>query len=507
MKALKIIGAILLGLVGLVVLLYVIGVAVNWRDQPPSAAALEMKAILADRAPVADTDNGFVYVLGFGVPASEDPQAAGALRKAWMESANHDPKLIDAEPLKEYANFNASGSRVVDAVKKSCGNDRSAKCRDVFLAALPKPRMTLEDLLLARGELGRFDFHGVLSVRRLASRGRHLVVHTGLYFYPRLPRMQSPKPLVVILATGGTIAGTAAAATDTTGYRAGALGVQALVAGVPALADHRLESEAVAAIDSKDMDEATWQRLAQRAAHHLTRPEVAGVVVTHGTDTLEETAYFLQRVLAPAKPLVLTAAMRPASALSADGPANLLDAVTLAQAPGVRGVSVVFAGAAWAAVGLRKVHTLQTNAFAGSDCGPIARLEGGVLRTFRTWPAGDALGLARVAPPPDEWPRVEIVLNHAAADGAMVDAAVAAGARGLVVAGTGHGSISARLEAALVRARERGVAVRRASRCAFGPVLPKPSSEGDADDESVGELSAVQARVALQLELLAHAQP
>ena len=192
--------------------------------------------------------------------------------------------------------------------------------------------------------------------------------------------MQSPKPLVVILATGGTIAGTAAAATDTTGYRAGALGVEALVAGVPALAEHRLESEAVAAIDSKDMDEATWQRLARRVAHHLARPEVAGIVVTHGTDTLEETAYFLQRVLAPAKPVVLTAAMRPASALSPDGPANLLDAVTVAQAPGACGVSVVFAGAAWAAVGLRKVHTLQTGAFAGSDCGPVARLEGGVLR-------------------------------------------------------------------------------------------------------------------------------
>jgi L-asparaginase len=111
--------------------------------------------------------------------------------------------------------------------------------------------------------------------------------------------MQSPMPLVVILATGGTIAGTAAAATDTTGYRAGALGVEALIAAVPALAEHRLESESVAAIDSKDMDVATWQRLAQRVAHHLARPEVAGVVVTHGTDTLEETAYFLQRVLAP----------------------------------------------------------------------------------------------------------------------------------------------------------------------------------------------------------------
>ena len=311
--------------------------------------------------------------------------------------------------------------------------------------------------------------------------------------------MQSPMPLVVILATGGTIAGTAATATDTTGYRAGALGVDALIAGVPALADHRLEAESVAAIDSKDMDAATWQRLARRVAHHLARPEVAGVVVTHGTDTLEETAYFLQRVLAPAKPVVLTAAMRPASALSADGPANLLDAVGLAGTTGVHGVSVVFAGAAWAAVGLRKVHTLQTGAFAGSDCGPIARLEGGILRTFRAWPEGEALGLARIAAAPDAWPRVEIVLNHAGVDGRLVDAAVAAGAQGLVVAGTGHGSVGARLEEALARARGAGVRVTRASRCAFGPVLPHDAH----DAEAAGELSAVQARVELLLALLA----
>ena len=311
--------------------------------------------------------------------------------------------------------------------------------------------------------------------------------------------MQSPKPLVVILATGGTIAGTAAAATDTTGYRAGALGVEALVAGVPALAEHRVEAESVAAIDSKDMDEATWQRLARRVAHHLGRAEVAGVVVTHGTDTLEETAYFLHRVLAPAKPVVLTAAMRPASALSADGPANLLDAVTVAEAAGARGVSVVFAGAAWAAVGLRKVHTLQTGAFAGSDCGPIARLEGGVLRRFRDWPQGEALGLARIAAEPSTWPRVEIVLNHAGADGRMVDDAVIAGTAGLVVAGTGHGTLSARMEQALARARGEGVRVTRASRCAFGPVMPRDA--GDA--EAAGELSAVQARVELQLALLA----
>jgi L-asparaginase len=310
--------------------------------------------------------------------------------------------------------------------------------------------------------------------------------------------MQSPMPLVVILATGGTIAGTAATSTDTTGYRAGALGAEALIAAVPALADRRLETEAVAAIDSKDMDAATWQRLAGRVAHHLARPDVAGLVITHGTDTLEETAYFLQRVLAPAKPVVLTAAMRPASAISADGPANLLDAVTVAGTAGVRGVSVVFAGAAWHPIGLRKVHTLRTTAFAASDCGPIARLEGGVMRTFRAWPDGEALGVDRVATAADAWPAVDIVLNHAGADGRLVDAAVAAGARGLVVAGTGHGSMSTRLEAALARARDAGVAVRRASRCAFGPVLAK----GEGDVEAAGELSAVQARVELQLELL-----
>jgi L-asparaginase len=311
--------------------------------------------------------------------------------------------------------------------------------------------------------------------------------------------MQSAKPLVVILATGGTIAGRAASRTDTTGYVAGAVGIDALIAGVPELGDQRLEHEAVAAIDSKDMDAATWQRLAQRVAAHLARDEVRGVVITHGTDTVEETAWFLHRVLAPRKPVVLTAAMRPSTAVSADGPANLLDAVLLAQAAGVQGVTLAIAGAAWHPLGLRKLHTLSTQAFGANDAGPVARLDGGTLRVFRDWPEGEPLGLDRVAAAPDAWPRVEIVLNHAGCDGAMADAAVAAGARGLVVAGTGHGSISARLQAALERARAQGVRVVRASRCAFGPVLPHP---GEAADDVAGELSAPQARVELMLRLL-----
>ena len=153
-------------------------------------------------------------------------------------------------------------------------------------------------------------------------------------------------PLIVILGTGGTIAGSG----DDVGYTAGQVGVPQLVAAVPALASRALEAEQVAQVDSKNMSHAIWQALAQRVAHHLARPEVAGVVITHGTDTLEETAYFLHRVLAPGKPVVLTAAMRPSTSLQADGPQNLLDAVTLA---GWSGAGGVLAGA-WAGRGAQE---------------------------------------------------------------------------------------------------------------------------------------------------------
>ena len=145
----------------------------------------------------------------------------------------------------------------------------------------------------------------------------------------------------VILGTGGTIAGRATRAGDNVGYVAGQVNAQDLIGAVPALAGMPLEVEQVAQIDSKDMGFAVWQRLAQRVAHHLVREEVTGVVITHGTDTLEETAYFLQQVLRPTKPVVLTCAMRPATALVPDGLQNLLDAVAVAgdvQAHGVMAV-------------------------------------------------------------------------------------------------------------------------------------------------------------------------
>ena len=310
-------------------------------------------------------------------------------------------------------------------------------------------------------------------------------------------------PRIVILATGGTIAGTAASPADAIGYRAAQLGVDQLVAAAPPLAGRPLEAEQVAQLDSKDMDEPTWRLLAERVAAHLARAEVAGVVVTHGTDTLEETAYFLQRVLAPAKPVVMTAAMRPATALLADGPQNLLDAVALASEPGAAGVVAVVAGQVHSAYDLRKSHTQRLDAFGSGDAGPIGVMEAGRLRRFRDWPRGTPLGLAVL--PGGDWPRVEIVCSHAGARGALVDALVAQGVDGLVAAGTGNGTLHRALEAALRRAAAQGVAVRRATRVAAGAVLATGSDESDWPVS--GALSAVQTRIELMLDLMAGRRP
>lgn len=137
-----------------------------------------------------------------------------------------------------------------------------------------------------------------------------------------------------------------------------------------------MDCEQLANVDSKDMSHALWQQLARRVAVHLQADDVAAVLITHGTDTLE-TAYFLQRVLGPHKPVVLTAAMRPATSLQADGPQNLLDAVAVARAPGAAGVLVAIAGQVFEAEGLRKVHGYRLDAFAAGESGPLALVEEG----------------------------------------------------------------------------------------------------------------------------------
>ena len=311
--------------------------------------------------------------------------------------------------------------------------------------------------------------------------------------------VSSPADLVVILGTGGTIAGTAQDAADNVGYRAAQLGVAQLVQAIPQLGQRRLETEQVAQLDSKDMDFPTWQQLARRVSEHLSRPEVAGIVITHGTDTLEETAYFLHRVLAPTKPVVLTAAMRPATALQSDGPQNLLDAVSVAVDTQAQGVLVVFAGAVHSAEQVRKVHSYRVDAFASAEGARLGVVVEGCVRWLaQENPAQAAVGLAVLGLPAADWPQVQIVMNYVGANGAVVEALLQQGIDGLVVAGTGNGSLSMGLETALRLAQRRGVAVLRSTRCDAGPV----TESADALP-SAGALSPVKARVEMLLNLLA----
>jgi L-asparaginase len=272
-----------------------------------------------------------------------------------------------------------------------------------------------------------------------------------------------------------------------------------------------LDVEQVAQLDSKDMAFAVWKTLSARVAFHLARPEVAGIVITHGTDTIEETAFFLQSVLRPAKPVVLTCAMRPATALVPDGPQNLSDAVAVARCVDARGVVVVCAGQVHSADDVSKVHTYRLDAFDSGDAGPLGCVEEGWLRQFRPWPTACGAGsvhealLVRVQACL-ALPRVALLTSHADADGMMVQALLAQTGgdavqplRGIVVAGTGNGTVHASLESALLQAQAQGVRVVLSSRCARGHVL---AHSGQRLAEVSG-LSPVKARIALALEILA----
>jgi L-asparaginase len=306
---------------------------------------------------------------------------------------------------------------------------------------------------------------------------------------------------IVVLGTGGTIAGTAENAGDNVGYIAAQVGVAQLLEAVAPLRGRSLVAEQVAQLDSKDMRFDVWAKLAERCAYWLAQDDVRGIVITHGTDTLEETAFFLHAVLPAAKPIVLTCAMRPATAIAPDGPQNLLDAVAVASCDGLQGVVAVCAGTVHSALHVQKVHPYRLDAFDSGDVGPLAYVEEGVVRWLRGLPRAEPLRAPhalRKLQAGAAWPRVEIVMNYAGASGATVAALAKDGVQGLVVAATGNGSLHHDLEAALLKAQSDGVRIVRATRCATGQVLPTP---GAALADSQG-LSPAKARVALLLELL-----
>jgi L-asparaginase len=337
---------------------------------------------------------------------------------------------------------------------------------------------------------------------------------------------------IVVLGTGGTIAGTAGSSADHTGYTAAQIGVSQLllaIKGLPeALQGCELLTEQIAQLDSKDMDFATMARLSSRCAHWLGQTDVAAVLVTHGTDTLEETAWFLHltlpAALQAAKPVVLTCAMRPATSSEADGPRNVLDAVRVAQEPLARGVLVVCAGDVHHAANVQKVHSYALNAFGSGAQALAAQVQGGQVH----WTSSENhfgkkneqfsdvdIGKFAINNIVDDvpWPRVEILLNHTHSNGDLVRALLAQRSasldcsstnpaannptlQGIVVAATGNGTLAHDLQAALCDAQQQGIAVIRSTRCVWGSVTSVP---GDVLDST--PLVPLKARIALVLQL------
>ena len=317
-----------------------------------------------------------------------------------------------------------------------------------------------------------------------------------------------PLPLIRVLATGGTIAG---AQTDgERGYRAAAFSVDALIAAVPQLAAlAHIEVEQVAAIGSQDMDDATWLRLAARTQAALDSPTIAGVVITHGTDTMEETAFFLNLVVRSEKPIVLVGAMRPATAISADGPMNLYNALAVAAHPATRGrgVLVVANDEIHFAREIAKTNTTQVGTFDSGHRGLAGLVNAGRLHLYappvrRHTAASEFSPLAAAGAGAPRLPRVDIVYAHAGMGRELIDAAVKAGARGLVIAGMGDGNLGAVALAAAAEAAKAGVAVVRSSRAGGGVV----ERNIEVDDDALGfiaadELNPQKARVLLLLGL------
>lgn len=311
------------------------------------------------------------------------------------------------------------------------------------------------------------------------------------------------RPRISLLATGGTIAGKDRAGH---GYVSAAMPAEELLATVPELAVlARLEAEQVLSIGSQDMDGESWRKLARRAQQKLDEPGVAGLVITHGTDTMEETAYFLNLVLRTAKPVVLVGAMRPATALSADGPMNLYNAVAVAAdaRAGGRGVLVVANDEVHFAREVTKTNTTQVGTFKSSNRGLAGTVNHGRLHFYGPpeRPHTAASGFAPLAA--DDFPRVDIIAGYAGQTREAVDAAVRAGARGLVLAGVGAGNLPKAVLAACAGAARAGVAVVRGSRTGGGVVERNIEVDDDALGLiAAGELNPAKARVLLMLGLM-----
>jgi L-asparaginase len=314
------------------------------------------------------------------------------------------------------------------------------------------------------------------------------------------------KPRIKILATGGTIAGAALKPTDP-GYQSGAVGVDILIAAVPSMKEIAdVTGEQIASIGSQDMNDEVWLKLAKRVNELLAMPDVDGIAITHGTDTLEETSYFLHLVTKSDKPVVMTGSMRPSTAMSADGPLNMYNCVAIAADPGAkgRGVLVLIDDDIHSAHDVIKRHTTDVATFSSGEAG----LVGASLFGKQTWyrspgQVHTTKSEFSIAANQNTLPRVDIIYAHAGMSPDMITAAAKNGAKGIVIAGVGDGNMTAPAWEALKQVVKQGVVGVRSSRT-NGGIIRRNIEVNDDEAGTVAsmELNPAKARVLLQLALL-----
>ncbi|TCS81470.1 asparaginase [Pectinatus cerevisiiphilus] len=332
-----------------------------------------------------------------------------------------------------------------------------------------------------------------------------MVVIIGILSISTVSAETSSKPNIVILATGGTIAGKASSDTATTGYKAGAIDIDTLINAVPEMKDYaNISGEQICNISSNNITDSIWIKLADRINSLLAQDNVDGIVVTHGTDTLEETAYFLNLTVKSKKPVVIVGAMRPATAISADGPMNLLNAVRIAASKQAinKGVLVTLNDEIDAARDVTKTNTLMTSTFKAPELGALGYMEGGTPVFYRETTRRNTINSDFSLNGALSLPYVAIIYGHANGDSALISAAVNAGAKGIIYAGTGDGSIHETDEAELSKAAAQGIVVVRSSRVGNGAVIKAQQSYTDEHFLNGGTLNPQKARILLQLALL-----
>lgn len=312
--------------------------------------------------------------------------------------------------------------------------------------------------------------------------------------------MPALRKKIVIIGTGGTIAGKGSSGTDLTGYTSGVVALTDLLSEIPALAEEGpLESIQFSNIESSDITTAQWIALANLVEREVAKEDVEGVVITHGTDSMEETAYFLNLTVHTKKPVILTGAMRPSGAISADGPLNVLTAIQVGRdsASYNRGVLVVMNGRIFAARDVTKMMTANVDTFGSPTYGQLGTIQDGATYFFRhTDRCHTAASIFNVSSV-ESLPRVALLYAYAGIEAAILEGVLNTKPEGIVVAGLGHGTIPKQLRAVLASCK---IPIIRASRTGNGLVTSVPGDEV-LHLLPAGDLLPAKARILLMLAL------